>query len=46
MLQTGEAHVSERAKTNSRLAKTKKQKTLYWIGYWDGQDSVLNTEDD
>lgn len=38
---TGESFISERAKTNSKLFKDK-ELTAYWIGYYDGQDSVDN----
>jgi len=40
----GEPYISDRAKTNSKLFKTKKQLTAYWIGYWDGQASATKEE--
>ena len=50
MLQIGEPYKSEMSKTNSKLAKKCdddqewKNEFFYWLGYWNGQDSVLNEE--
>ena len=52
MLIEGEPYVSEMAKTNGELAKSrdgvaggKDTKAFwYWLGYWDGQSSILNKE--
>ena len=41
----GESVISKRAETNSKLFKDK-ELTAYWIGYNDGQDSVLNEDED
>lgn len=41
--------ISEMAKTNSELARTIKDDKVgkefwYWLGYWNGQDSILNPD--
>ncbi len=50
MLQIGEPYKSETSKTNSKLSKTcdedkeSKNEFFYWLGYFNGQDSILNED--
>lgn len=50
MLTEGKPYISETAKTNSKLAKkqdneeNKMHEFFYWLGYYNGQDSVTNDD--